>query len=169
MDSEILAFRRVADPLRAPGYLWWPALWAAMRALLEGRYDEAEGLAVAAYEMGAAPFPSLAFTNLSFLLFFLRREQGRFGEMEQATRDHAASHADIPAIRVALMFLLAEIGRTDEARGLLTSIDHAALLRLHDRNWPASWFQLARAASIVGDRGLAATLLETGTVRASGA
>ena len=24
-------------------------------------------------------------------------------------------------------------------------------MRLHDRNWPTSWFQLARAASIVAD------------------
>ena len=31
MDAEILAFRRIAEPLRAPGYLWWLALWSAMR------------------------------------------------------------------------------------------------------------------------------------------
>ena len=107
---------------------------------------------MAAYQMGEASFPSLAFFNLSFLLFFLRREQGRLDEMEQATRDYAASHADVPAIRVGLTFLLAELGRIDEARGALAAFDEAALERLHDRNWPASWFQLARAASIVGDR-----------------
>ena len=57
MDAEILAFRRLAEPLRAPGYLWWPALWSAMRALLEGRHDVAEERALAAYEIGEAPFP----------------------------------------------------------------------------------------------------------------
>jgi tetratricopeptide (TPR) repeat protein len=159
MDAEILAFRRLAEPLRAPGYLWWPALWSAMRALLEGRHDVAEQRALDAYTIGEGPFPSLAFINLSFLLFFLRREQGRFAEMEQATRDYAASHADIPALRVALTFLLAELGRTDEAGGMLADVDADALDRLHDRNWPASWFQLARAVAIVGDRALAATLL----------
>jgi tetratricopeptide (TPR) repeat protein len=56
--------------------------------------------------------------------------------------------------------LLAEIGRIDETRDALARFDHAELARLHDRNWPASWFQLARAASIVGDRPLAAALLE---------
>jgi tetratricopeptide (TPR) repeat protein len=160
MDAEILAFRRVAEPLDVPGYLWWPALWGAMRALLEGRHDLAERQAFAAYTLGEGPFAALSFTNLSFLLFFLRREQGRFGEMEQATREYATSHADIPAIRVALAFLLAEIGRIDEARGMLRAISDHDLLRLHDRNWPASWFQLARVAAVVGDQDVAKTLLE---------
>lgn len=162
MDAEILAFRRVAEPLKAPGYLWWPALWSAMRALLEGRHDVAEERAFSAYGVGERPFPLLAFTNLSFLLFFLRREQGRFDEMEQATRDYATSHADVPAIRVSLAFLLAEIGRIDESRGMLGAIAEQDLGRLRDRNWPVSWFQLARAAAIVEDRTLSATLLEAG-------
>jgi tetratricopeptide (TPR) repeat protein len=160
MDAEAVAFRVLAEPLRAPGYLWWPAVWSAMRALLEGRHDVAEERALAAFALGEGPFPSLAFFNLSFLLFFLRREQGRLAEMEQATRDYAASRADVPALRVALTFVLAELGRTDEARGALAGFDDVALARLHDRNWPASWFQLARAAWVVGDRDLAGKLLE---------
>jgi tetratricopeptide (TPR) repeat protein len=160
MDTEILAFRRVAEPLKVPAYQWWLALWSAMRALLEGRHDEAESRAFAAYQVGERPFPVLAFTNLSFLLFFLRREQGRLVELEQATRDYAMSRADVPAIRVALMFLLAEIGKVDEASGMLQSISPPDLDRLHDRNWPASWFQLARTASIAGDTSLAERLLD---------
>jgi tetratricopeptide (TPR) repeat protein len=160
MDAEILAFRRVAEPLKAPGYQWWLPLWSAMRLLLEGRHDLAEAQAFAAYEVGKRPFPLLSFTNLSFLLFFLRREQGRLDELEQATRDYARSAADIPAIRVGLTFLLAEIGRTDEAAGMLGALGPRDVRRLHDRNWPASWFQLARAASVVGDRDLSRVLLE---------
>ena len=163
VDAEILAFRRLADPLRAPSYSWWPEIWSAMRALLEGRHEVAEERALAAYETGAGPFLPLAFNNLAFLLFFLRREQGRLDEMEQATRDYAASHADIPALRVAHTFLLAELGRVDEARGALAALDDVALTRLRDRNWPASWFQLARAASVVGDHDLAAKLLAAET------
>lgn len=159
MDAAILAFRRVADPLRVPAYQWWPSLWSAMRALLEGRQAQAETQALEAFKIGKRPFPSLAMANLSFLLFFLRREQGRLDEMEDATRQYAASHADIPALRVALAFLLAETGRTDEARGMMTAIDETELGRLHDRNWPASWFQLARTAAITGKADMAETLL----------
>lgn len=161
MDTEVVAFRRLAEPLRIPGYMWWPALWSAMRALLEGRHELAEERAVSACQMGEGPFPMLAFLNLSFLLFFLRREQGRLAEMEQATRDFTASHSDVPALRVSLTFMLAELGKIDEARGSLDAFDESALAQLRDRNWPASWFQLARAASIVGDRDLATTLLDS--------
>jgi tetratricopeptide (TPR) repeat protein len=159
-DGEILAFRRVAEPLRTPSYLWWPGLWSAMRALLEGRHEQAEQRALEAFALGEGTFASLAFFNLSFLLFFLRREQGRLEEMEQATREYAASYADIPALRVGLTFLLAELGRIDEAQGLLRSVADDGLGRLRDRNWPASWFQLARAASIVGDDRVATELLD---------
>ncbi|MBX7161988.1 MAG: AAA family ATPase, partial [Acidimicrobiia bacterium] len=148
VDAEVLAFRRIAEPLGVPGYLWWLGIWSAMRALLEGRHDDAEARALSAFELGARPFASLAAVNLSFLLFFLRREQGRLAELEQATRDHAASHADIPAIRVALALLLAETGGVDEASGLLTALVARGFDRLRDRNWPASWFQLARCAAL---------------------
>jgi tetratricopeptide (TPR) repeat protein len=164
MDAETVAFRRVAEPLRVPAYLWWPALWSAMRALLEGRHALAEERAVEAFALGETAFVSLAFVNLSFLLFFLRREQGRLAEMEQATREFASSHADIPAIRVGLTFLLAELGRAEEARGLLAAVIADDLGRLHDRNWPASWFQLARAAFLVDDERTAAELLNPGCV-----
>jgi tetratricopeptide (TPR) repeat protein len=159
-DAEIVAFRRVAEPLAAPAYLWWLALWEAMRALLEGHHAEAEARAFGAFELGRRPFPVLAFTNLSFQLYFLRREQGRLAELEATTRDYAAASADIPAIRVALILLLAEVGKRDEAAALLAALTPADLDRLHDRNWPAAWFQLARATYLVGASALAATLLE---------
>jgi tetratricopeptide (TPR) repeat protein len=159
-DREVVAFRRIAEPLRAPGYLWWPALWSAMRALLDGHHELAERRAVAAYEVGAASFEPLALANLSFLLFFLRREQGRLDELERAVRDFASSHADVPAIRVSLALLLAETGRLPEASALLGALVDRDLERLRDRNWPASWFQLCRAASIVGDERSARTLLD---------
>lgn len=160
MDAEVLAFRRLAEPLRTPAYQWWPTLWSAMRALLEGRHQAAEERALAAFQIGERSSPALSFFNLSFLLFFLRREQGRLAEMEQATRDYAASHSDVPALRVALALLLAELGRLEEARAALAAFDGPAVERLHDRNWPASWFQLARATFLAGDAGLAAALLD---------
>lgn len=162
METEIVAFTRVADPLGVPAYQWWPALWAAMRALLEGRHDDAEVLALDAYEVGKQPFARLSLLNFSFQLFFLRREQGRLGEMEASTREFAATRADIPALRVGLIFLLAELDQLDEAAGLLADIDDRALERLQDRNWPAAWFQLARVAMLTRDGSRAEQLADLG-------
>lgn len=161
LDREVAAFRRVAAPLHSPGYQWWIDIWAAMRTLLAGRLDEAEAQATAAFGVGERSFPSLAMMNYSFVLFFLRREQGRLAEMEGAAREFTATYPDIPALRVGLAFLLAELGRLDEARVRVDAIiEDVGLDRLHDRNWPASWFQLARVAAAVGDRELAGRLLE---------
>ncbi len=160
VDAEIVAFRRVADPLGVPAYQWWPRMWSAMRALLDGRHDEAEALASDAYQVGEEPFAALARGNFSFLLFFLRREQGRFDELEAATRTYSAENADIPAVPIALVFLLAELGQLDEAVGRLSDVDDLALERLHDRNWPTTWFQLARVSMLARDRDRAAQLLE---------
>ena len=84
VDAETEAFRLLAEELRLPTYRWWTALWRAMRALLEGRHADAERLALEAQAMGARPFVRLADLNAMFLVFFLRREQGRLDELERS-------------------------------------------------------------------------------------
>ena len=84
VDAETEAFRLLAEELRLPTYRWWTALWRAMRALLDGRHADAERLALEAQAMGARPFVRLADLNAMFLVFFLRREQGRLDELERS-------------------------------------------------------------------------------------
>ena len=95
VDVERAAFARLADELAGPGYSWWPANWRAMRALLAGRHEEAETLAVAATALAGDAFTGLAATNFGFVLFFLRREQGRLAELEALVRSFAAEQGDI--------------------------------------------------------------------------
>jgi hypothetical protein len=42
VDAEIEAFARKAENLRQPLYLWYVPLWRAMRAIMQGRLDDAE-------------------------------------------------------------------------------------------------------------------------------
>ena len=164
-DAEIAAFRRLADTSGVPSYQWWIGVWRAMRALADGELDRAESLAVEAFEVGNRTFARLgmlAFGNLSFLLFFVRREQGRLSEMEDTIRLYAAEWADIPAMAVALPSVLAELGRQEEAAAALASVAGDRFARLRDRNWPVTWFLLARVAYLVGDRQRAEQLAELG-------
>ena len=95
VGAETEAFRLLAEELRLPTYRWWTVLWRAMRALLEGRHADAEQLAFEAQALGARPFVRLADLNAMFLVFFLRREQGRLDELEPLMRPFAAQQADI--------------------------------------------------------------------------
>lgn len=151
VDAEIAAFRMIADELRMPAYQWWWQLWRAMRLLLEGRHREAESEALTAFQTGTPSSPTLSFLNLSFLLFFLRREQGRLNELEGPMRQTAMDRADIPAFVPALAMLLAELGHFDEAAAAVGRVSDDGYSRVIDRNWPVSWFQLARAVSLAGD------------------
>ena len=161
MDAEILAFRRIAEPLRRAGL---PVVaGAVVRHASPPRGPPRRGRGPRAGRLRdrrAARSRRSRSRNLSFLLFFLRREQGRLDEMEQPLRDYAARPADIPAMRVGAGVPPGRARPRSTRPGMLAGIDDGGLDRLHDRNWPASWFQLARAAHLVGDRDLAATLLD---------
>lgn len=162
VGAEIEAFRRGAAEVRVPAYEWWMGLWRAMQLLLEGDHERAESTATQTYTMGEHYFPTLAIFNLGFLLYFLRREQGRLDEIRPMMDAYAETTADIPAIVPARAMLLAETGRLDEASGLLARVSGRGLGQLRDRNWPVSWFQLARVAFLTGDRDAAAALYQAG-------
>jgi hypothetical protein len=57
---EIEAHDALADRLRLPLYQWYSAAWKAMRALLEGRFDDTERNAAEAYQIGLRAEPSNA-------------------------------------------------------------------------------------------------------------
>ena len=161
MDAEILAFRRLAEPLagaRLPvvagtlGRRCARCSTAVTTTPRTGRWRPTRSA-----RRRSRRSPSATCRSCCSSCAASRAVSLRWSRPPGTT---SATHADIPALRVSLLFLLAEIGRVDEARGMLATIDDGALDRLHDRNWPASWFQLARAAAVVGDCDLAARLLE---------
>ena len=52
-DARIDAFEALAAELRAPWYGWWAGMLRAVRATMQGRFDEAERLAAEARDAGA--------------------------------------------------------------------------------------------------------------------
>ena len=160
VDAEVAAFDRLAGEVGDAAVRWWPAIWRAMRFHLDGRLGDAERAAGDAFELGASVFPTLAAANYGFLLFHCRWEQGRLQEIEPAVRSFAREHASIPAIEPSLALALAETGQDDEARDVLARV--VTNDRLHDRNWPSSWFHLSRAAYLVHDSAAARYLLDQG-------
>ena len=162
VDVELAEHRRLADELRLPGFQWWDRTWAAMRAMLEGRYGDAraelERLHVIAERIGdpnAKLFHRLGLFHLEFEDQALSDEMLAFG-IEQAETSPASY-----AYRGALACMFAWRGQHDEAErqlGLLADDDFAALRP--DMNRLAATADLAEAAWLLDDTRIAAGLYE---------
>jgi hypothetical protein len=134
-------------------------LWRAMRALLERRLDAVEPLSteLLAY---AAHEPNVVNLHLG-QLFWLRREQGRLGELRPALVDALAANPNIPAFRVALAFIDACAGDAAAGRAHLDRLAADGFSALpRDATWPMTLAVLAEVAVVAGARDHAATLAE---------
>ena len=116
VDAQMEAFAAGADRLRQPLYEWTLTLWRAMRSLLAGSLEPAERMAAEAFAAGAPAEAVTASQYHAIQLLAIRRDQGRFGELEQAARQLVAANPARPAWRAALANLLCEEGRLSEAR-----------------------------------------------------
>ncbi len=158
VDVELAEHRRLADELRLPGFQWWGHTWAAMRAMLEGRYGDAraelEQLHVIAERIGdpnARLFHRLGLFHLEFEDQAASDELLAFG-VEQAETSPASY-----AYRGALACVFAWRGDHDQARRqlrLLAEDDFAAIRP--DMNRLAATADLAEAAWMLDDRRIAA-------------
>lgn len=116
VEVQIDAFTAGAQRLRQPLYLWNAAVWQAMRALLDGRLEEAEPLAAAAVSSGIRSEGVTAPQYYAVQVLYLRREQARMGELEDSVREALSTNPDRAAWRAGLALMLHETGRTEEAR-----------------------------------------------------
>jgi len=161
VDRDIEAFTRLAEELREPSWLWIAALFPAMRALLDGRIEDAERLAQGALAAGQRTERTNAMQFFGAQIFAIRREQARIAEMEPVARGLVQQFPGIPAWRTAVAVLHADLGREKEAReefDLLAADDFAVFPR--DGNWPISMALLAEVCAFLADSERAAQLYE---------
>jgi len=160
-DVEVEAFTRGAEKLRQPRYVYFAALFRTTQALLEGRFDEAEGLAQEALALGQRWSPRVAIAAFGAQIFMLRTHQGRLQELEEVSRGLVLQYQNLPGFRFALAYLYGECGRTEEAR---TEFERAAGNNFADlhRNlqWLTNLATLSEVCTFLGDRSRAATLYE---------
>jgi DNA-binding CsgD family transcriptional regulator len=160
-DRELAEHARLARALREPLFLWNAALWRAMRALLDGRFAEAEPLAQAAFVLGQRAQRQNAGLFFAAQLFTLRREQGRLAELAPTAAATADRYPNLPVLRCWLALLYAELGKPGEARVELERLaadDFACIPR--DILWLASLAMLADVCVALGDRATGAILYE---------
>jgi DNA-binding SARP family transcriptional activator len=149
-------YEQRAIDARIPRYLAGLEQRRAMRALLEGRFTEAEAHANAAVEL--QPTQEML-EGYAVQIFGLRKEQGRLVEIADAVREYGerSSH---PAWRTSYAMLLAEIGDVDAARATLEPVLALSWDAIAPDRYGATFFAVcAEASELLADAELAARVL----------
>src|SRR5581483_8799858 len=116
VDRELEIYARMADELRMPEHSWHTDALRGMRALLDGRIDDAERLAAEARQAGERAEQPLAQQFYGIQMTQIRSMQGRAGELVPAVRELAERFPGIPAWRSGLITLAARSGDHELAR-----------------------------------------------------
>ncbi len=96
---------------------WQPALWRGTRALMEGRFQACEQLAVTSLERGKSAGDGRPRLLSTLLLVALRREQERLAEAEVVLRAVLESSPSAPSgAHAMLALLMGDMGRDGQAR-----------------------------------------------------
>ena len=158
-DADLAAAERAAEQLRQLRYRWQLPLAHATRALLDGRFAQAEELIEQGLAVGQRAGDQAVRNYHTGIIASLRFMQGRFGDLVELLQDAAARFPAMVVFRTALAAALAEAGRADQARVEFERVavgDLAAVPR--DPAWSFSLANLAVACHHLADAEIAVKL-----------
>lgn len=146
MEREFGHCAALAAEAPAPFLVGVSALHGGAVAFLDGRFDEAESLAIRASASGLPAVTPLAAVQL----FYHRLETGRIAELEASVRSTVEASPALGAWRFALARLLAAEQRHDEAAAQLAEAQPIGELA-RDRFWLAAATLCAEVVVEIGD------------------
>jgi len=158
-DADLATAERTAEELRQLRYRWQLPLAHATRALLAGRFAQAEELMEQGLVAGRRAGDQAVEPYYIGIIATLRLMQGRFAELIELYRDAAARFPAMAVFRAGVALALAEVGRADQARAELEQLaagDLAAVPR--DPAWSFTLAILALACYHLGESGTAVRL-----------
>jgi len=161
VDEEIEAHAQLAAEVRMPRYLWQSTSWRAMRALLEGRFEDGERLAGEALDIGQRMKSATAMEAYWGQVTIVRREHGGIGELVPWVRGVLEHRPDVAAVQAGLANFLCDLGREGEARKEFDQVAAHGFADLpHDVTWLVTLAHLIEACTALDDVGRAALLYE---------
>lgn len=159
VDSELATRHRSAEgfsELRRGRHAGW---FRCMRAIMQGRADDAEALAAEALATAEREGDADALSVYVGQLGVIRWLQGRATEAEPFYLRLRQEQPAAPVWSAVLAWLWACDGRLEAARGAIAAVGAIEAVP-RDRNWCLSMACLAEAASLVEDRAAAEALRE---------
>jgi DNA-binding CsgD family transcriptional regulator len=158
-DADLAAAEQTAQELRQLHYHWQLPLSRACRALLAGRFAEAEELATQGLAIGRRAGDQAVEIFSAGVVATLRFMQGRLGETVKLLQGLTARFPAFPLLRTALAAALAEAGRPVEAQAEVERLAADDLAPVpQNPAWSFSLALLALACHHLGDTGLAVKL-----------
>ncbi len=157
--EEAARHARLAEELRLPAFQWYTPLWAAVEAVLAGRYGDADRLSAQAEEAGVRAGDRNAELFAGMVRFCGQLEREAFDEIDVAfVEDKIANSPAGIAYRGSYAWVLAGLGETERAREEL----HTAVELPHpfDANWLSAQAELAETSILLGDSTHAAAIYE---------
>jgi eukaryotic-like serine/threonine-protein kinase len=127
-------------------------LMLAMRALMEGRFEEAEHLALRGFETGQHRREGFSTQILAAQLSTLRREQGRLAELAPVIKGFTSQYPGLTYARCGLAFCYTQMndrGSALEEFEHLAADDFKAISR--NATWLASMVVLSEVCAYLGD------------------
>ncbi len=158
VDRAMEELESVVRQIRQPQYTYVQAGFVTMRALLEGRFTEAEQLALQALKLGQRLQSQSAEGIFGMQMFILRREQGRLHEVapivEMFVKEHSSS-----SWKPGLALMYAELGLMDKARTVFEELAANEFMGIQqDALWAASITFLVEVCATLGERDRAEVL-----------
>lgn len=158
-SSTLRTFREAAEERRQVLYRWQARWLAALQALVEGAWGEAERLAAEALEMGQQASDPDAMPIFAVQLGSIRLEQGRLAEVADAVEAMADEFVRWPAWRAGQALVSAKLGRREEAAARFESLAADGFDSIpRDFAWLAALAMLTLTCSFLGDAARAAAL-----------
>jgi tetratricopeptide (TPR) repeat protein len=152
VDCAMEEVESAVRQMRQPQYAYVQAGFVTMRALLEGRFTEAEQLALQALTLGQRLQSQSAEGIFGMQMFMLRREQGRLHEVAPLVEMFVQERLN-PSWKPGLALMYTELGLPEKARAIFKDLAANEFADIpQDGVWAASITFLAEACATLGQR-----------------
>jgi tetratricopeptide (TPR) repeat protein len=115
-DAAYTKLKELAIEFPLPLSLFITKAIEAMKALMAGRFEEAERLGFETFAEGQKGNERNTPLHFAAFMFALRHLQGRLAEMDEAIHNQMEMYPDMTAMRAASAFLHFHLGREEQAR-----------------------------------------------------
>ncbi len=159
-DGVLAEIEALTEKVGLPYQRWQHGQYVSGRLLLAGKAFEAETANERLLELGTAADVPQALSTFGGILRGIREHQGRLDEVADFFVDAARDNPSVAALPSAVVSLLCELGRIDEASVQLAAEAATGFDFPYDGTWLASMSNLIDAAATVQDPASARTLVE---------